>query len=463
MHVNKGRTIAQCLKDRTDYAKNGEKTQQGELVSSYACNAEIADKEFAESKMEYLRLTGRKPKGDIIAYQIRQSFKPGEITPEEANRIGYETAMRFTKGNHAFIVATHTDKAHIHNHIIFNSTNLACDRKFRDSWFIALALQKLSDLVCLENGLSIIKPRKPSEREKRTTYPQKETLRSEICADINSALLQKPEDFEKLLKLLMEQGYEIKRGKNLAIKGKSQKRFIRFKSLGAGYTETDLKDILAEKSEQSPERKENGKRGFHKKKEFDLLIDIQKKIQEGKGAGYTRWAKVYNIKQISQALLFLQEHEVRDYETLAARANAASSLFSELTQTIKVSEKRLGEIAVLKTHIINYAKTKDIYVAYRKSGYSKRYFEAHREEITLHKAAKEAFGKLDGKIPRVKDLSAEYAVVLAEKKRAYAEYRQVKKDMQEYLTAKHNVDAILGESYKEEQTKEKQKQNNHEL
>ena len=149
MHQNKGKTIAQCLKDRVGYAKNEEKTGRGELVSSYACNAEIADKEFAESKREYLRITGRKPKGDIIAYQIRQSFKPGEITPEEANRIGYETAIRFTKGNHAYIVATHIDKAHIHNHIIFNSTNLACDRKFRDYWFIALALQKLSYIICL--------------------------------------------------------------------------------------------------------------------------------------------------------------------------------------------------------------------------------------------------------------------------------------------------------------------------
>lgn len=166
LHVNKGKTIAQCLKDRTDYAKNGEKTEQGRYISSYACNAEIAEKEFAWSKSEYLRITGRRPKGDIIAYQIRQSFKPGEITPEEANAVGYETALRFTKGNHAFIVATHTDKAHIHNHIIFNSTNFSCDRKFRDSWFIALALQKLSDQVCLEHGLSVIKPRKLSEREK---------------------------------------------------------------------------------------------------------------------------------------------------------------------------------------------------------------------------------------------------------------------------------------------------------
>ena len=141
MHQNKGKSIAQCLKDRTDYAKNSEKTDHGELISSYACDKETVDQEFLLSKQEYFRITGRTQAGDIIAYQIRQSFKLGEITPEEANRIGYETAMRFTKGNHAFIVATHIDRAHVHNHVIFNSTNIACDRKFRDSWFIALAFR----------------------------------------------------------------------------------------------------------------------------------------------------------------------------------------------------------------------------------------------------------------------------------------------------------------------------------
>ena len=180
MHANKGKSIARCLKDRTDYAVNEEKTQQGKYISSYACNVELADKEFAQSKKEYFQWTGRTPKGDIIAYQIRQSFKPGEITPEEANQVGYETAMRFTKGEHAFIVATHIDRAHVHNHVIFNSTNLSCDRKFRNSWFIALALQRLSDLVCLEHGLSVIKPRKPGEREKYTKYPKKETIRSRL-------------------------------------------------------------------------------------------------------------------------------------------------------------------------------------------------------------------------------------------------------------------------------------------
>ena len=173
MHQNKGRSVMRCLKDRTDYAMNGEKTDEGKYISSYQCNPELVDLEFAQAKKEYLHKTWRQPKGDVIAYQIRQSFKPGEITPEEANEVGYETGMRFTKGKHAFIVATHVDRAHIHNHIIFNSTNLECDRKFRDFWFSGIALQRLSDIICLEHGLSVIPKVKPSERQRRTKYPER--------------------------------------------------------------------------------------------------------------------------------------------------------------------------------------------------------------------------------------------------------------------------------------------------
>ena len=144
MHQNKGKSVAKSLSDRTDCAKNGEKTENGQFISSYACQAESVDEEFMLSKREYERLTERHHKGNIIAYQIRQSFKPGEITPEEANQVGYETAMRFTKGNHAFIVATHTDKAHIHNHIIFNSTSLDCTHKFRDFFFVE-KLEKIAE------------------------------------------------------------------------------------------------------------------------------------------------------------------------------------------------------------------------------------------------------------------------------------------------------------------------------
>ena len=143
LHKNRGKSVAACLKSRTDYAKNPDKTNKGELVSSYECSPLTADEEFMLSKRQYELVTGRRQKNDVIAYQIRQSFKPGEITAEEANKVGYELAMRFTKGKYAFIVATHTDREHIHNHIIYNSTALDSTRKFRDFLLSGLAVQRL--------------------------------------------------------------------------------------------------------------------------------------------------------------------------------------------------------------------------------------------------------------------------------------------------------------------------------
>ena len=158
LHAGKGRSVARSLNDRTDYAKNPEKTAKGELVTSYGCDPYTVDEEFMLQKREYYQKTGRSQQNDVIAYQIRQSFKPGEVTPEEANRLGRELAMRFTKGKFAFIVATHTDRAHLHNHIVYNSVSMDGTKKFRDFRRSGLALQKVSDLICLENGLSVIAP-----------------------------------------------------------------------------------------------------------------------------------------------------------------------------------------------------------------------------------------------------------------------------------------------------------------
>lgn len=451
MHQNKGKTLQKCLKDRTDYAQNPEKTDAGELVSSYQCDPEFVEEQFAHSKKEYYEITHRKIVGDIIAYQIRQSFKPGEVTPEEANRIGYETAMRWTKGQHAFIVATHIDKAHIHNHIIYNSTALSCDRKFRNFLFCGVALQKVSDLVCLENGLSVIEPLKPGERMKRTEYPDRRSFRDDIRDAIDTSLEQNPKDMDELLRLLLEKGYESKRGKYVSVRGKGQKTFLRFRSLGAGYREEDLERIFAGEAREKVvdvERKEAPK--------LDMLLDIQKMIAKGKGPGYERWAKVHNIKQMAQTLLFLEEHNLRDYGELDIKAKTASQRFAEITERQKALEARLAEIAVLKKHIINYSKTKQIYVAYRESGYSKKFFEEHREEITLHKAAKDAFSKIKGKIPTIKELNAEYAEVLMEKKKTYAEYKQARQEMKDYQTAKYNVDRFL-QTEEQEKRAEKHK------
>lgn len=452
MHQNKGRSLQKCLKDRTDYAQNPEKTDGGELVSSYQCDPEFVEEQFAASKEEYLDITGRKIVGDIIAYQIRQSFKPGEITPEEANKIGYETAMRWTKGEHAFIVATHIDRAHIHNHIIYNSTALSCDRKFRNFLFCGVALQKVSDLVCLENGLSVIEPLKPGQRVKRTEYPDRRSFREDIRTAIDACLEQKPKDIDELLKLLFEMGYESKRGKYVSVKGPGQKKFLRFRSLGAGYREQDLEKYFVGEPRNVAATEE-----VQTEPKLDMLLDIQKMIAKGKGPGYERWAKVHNIKQMAQTLLFLEEHNLRDYDELAAKAKDVSMIFGEITERQKALEARLTEITELKKHIINYSKTKEIYVQYRKCGYSKKFFEEHREEITLHKAAKEAFSKIQGKIPSIRELNQEYAEVLQEKKKTYAEYRKARREMKDYQTAKYNVDQFLKKEEQEKQAENQKK------
>ena len=442
LHKNKGKSVAACLKSRTDYAQNPDKTQQGELVSSYECSPLTVDEEFMISKRQYELMTGRRQKSDVIAYQIRQSFKPGEITAEEANKVGYKLAMRFTKGKHAFIVATHTDRQHIHNHIIYNSTALDSTRKFRDFLLSGLAVQRLSDLICLEHQLSVIEIKPYRERQKRTLYPLKESNRDKLCAVIDGILLnEKPASFEVFLQKLERQGYEAKRGKHTAVKGKGQKRFIRFRTLGTGYGEDEIKAVLEGKAKHQPYQKQPPK-----EQPFQLLVDIQGKMAEGKSVGYKKWATKFNLKEMSKTLLFLQEQKIGSAEELRERAAAATERYHAMGDSIKAAEARLTEIAVLKTHIINYAKTRPVYDAYRKSGYSKKFLEAHREEITLHKAAKAAFDEAGlQELPKVKALDAEFAELLTKKKAAYPDYRKARNEMQELMKAQKNVEMFFAE------------------
>lgn len=453
LHINKGKTIAQCLADRTDYSQNVEKTNGGEYISSYECDPETADQEFLLSKRQYLQMTGRTQEHDVIAYQIRQSFKPGEITPEEANEIGYELAMRFTKGNHAFLVATHIDKAHIHNHIIYNSTTLDCLHKFRDFRRSGLAVQRLSDVICLEHGKSVIQPKPYKERAKRTDYPRRPCHRDDIRQAIDRALLKKPKDFEELIRLLVEAGFEYKDGKQPSLRGKDGGRFLRFRSLGEGYTVEDLKAALAGKGRHPVK---SSKMQNHRRT-LDLPINIQEKLASGKGAGYERWAKVYNLKAAAKAILFLQEKDIHTMEQLRKKTDDITQHSHELLDSMKQSENRLAEIAILRKHIVNYAKTRETYVAYRKAGYNRKFYEAHREELTLHKAAKEAFDQLKiKKIPKMKELNAEYAKVLESKKKTYAEYRKVRAEMQDYQIALKVAEACVGEEAEKEMVQKEQ-------
>ena len=441
LHKDKGKSVAACLKSRTDYVQNPDKTEHGELISSYECSPLTVDEEFMLSKRQYELVTGRRQKSDVIAYQIRQSFKPGEITAEEANKVGYELAMRFTKGKYAFIVATHTDREHIHNHIIYNSTALDSTRKFRDFLLSGLAVQRLSDLICLEHQLSVIEIKPYRERQKRTLYPPKESNRDRLCGVIDTILAEKPKDYEVFLQGLEQQGYEVKRGKHTAVKGKGQKRFIRFRTLGTGYSEEEIKAVLDGKAKHQSYQKQPPK-----EQPFRLLVDVQEKMAEGKSVGYKKWATKFNLKEMSKTLLFLQEQKISSADELRERATAATERYHAMGDSIKAAETRLAEIAVLKTHIINYAKTRPVYDAYRKVGYSKAFLEAHREEITLHKAAKAAFDEAGlQKLPKVKELDAEFAELLTKKKASYPDYRKARNVMQELVRAQKNVERFFAE------------------
>ena len=323
---SKGQSVIRSLTERTDYVKAPEKTENGSLVYAYGCTPQLVAAEFALSKRQYAQHTGRKAPG-VIAYHIRQSFKPGEITPEEANIVGRELAERFLKGKHAYIVCTHVDRKHIHSHIIFNSTTLDGTAKFQNIFNSSRVVSRLSDLICLEHSLSVINN---PQRYSGITYDKwlgdKKQLshRDVLRAAIDDALAKQPKTFEALLQIVRESGYRVSVGKSVTFYKDGQKG-IKLHSLGAGYSEAELRDVTAGKATHNP-------RG--KRERASLLVDIQAKLAAGKGVGYERWAKVFNVKQMAKTLLYLQEHGIKSRAELTARTDAASEKLSVLNDCI---------------------------------------------------------------------------------------------------------------------------------
>lgn len=456
LHTGKGRDVGTAISDIIDYVENPEKTDNGRLITGYQCDSRTADAEFLFSKRRYKTITGRTQESDVIAYHVRQSFAPGEVTPEEANRIGQEFAMRFLKGNNAFIVCTHIDKLHVHNHIIWNSTTLACDKKFRNFWGSTKAVQRLSDTICVQHGKSIIEnPKRHGQSYNKWLGDQaKPAHRDLLRAAIDDALNKRPADFDALLKLLQEDGCEVvRRGKTYSLRAPGRKGTVRMDSLKEGYTEDDLLAVLSGKREHTPRKKD----ALDKPRKANLFIDIQAKLDAGKGAGYERWAKVFNLKQMAQTMNYLREHGLLDYAELTEKTAAATAQFNTLSAQIKAAEARMAEIAVLKTQIINYAKTREVFDGYKASRYSKKYLSEHEADIILHRAAKKTFNDMGlKKLPTVKSLQEEYAKLLSEKKSAYADYRRLRDEMRELLTVKSNVDHMLGDDAHETEKEKEQ-------
>ena len=331
------------------------------------------------------------------------------------------------------------DKRHIHNHIIFNSTTLDGTAKFRNFLGSGLAMGRLSNLICIEHGLSVIgSPR----RYTHPTYDRwlggkkQPSHRDVLRAAIDGALARKSETFEELLQFVRESGYRVSAGKSVTFYKAGQKG-IKLHTLGAGYSEAELRDVIAGKATHNP-------RG--KRERASLLVDVEAKLAAGKGGGYERWAKVFNVKQVAKTLLYLQEHGIKSRAELTERTDAASEKLSALNERIREIDARLTEINELRGQIIAYAKTREVFAEYKASRYSRKFYDAHEDAIEQHRAAKQYFNAHGiEKLPKVKNLTAEFDTLVAEKRAAYAEYRAIRDEQRELLVHRHNVETLLGE------------------
>ena len=442
------------MKERFDYGQNPDKTQGGELISSYECDYMTADAEFLLSKAKYKATTGREQRrdADVLCYQIRQSSKPGEITPEEANRIGYETAMRWTKGKYQFFVCTHIDKEHIHNHIYYNSTAYDRSRKFRNFIGSSFALRRLSDRVCLEHDLSVIANPKLHSKGRYLHYGQwlgenqKLSQKEQICLAIDAALTERPVDFADFLRRMETAGIQVKHGRggviSFLVPGQQRAARFRASTLGDGYGPEDVQAVIDGKA---PTRTATARKAPAPRR-VNLLIDIQERMRQGKGPAYERWAKVYNLKQMAAALQYLKEHQLFEYDDLAAKTDAATERFHTLAGDIQQTEAELSRVSDLMAAVVQYAKTRPAFDGYKAAKYSRKYLAEHEAELADYRAAKATMAELLGgeKLPKMDVLKEKRRQLAARKKALYLEYRKAQQDMRELVAVKGSVDHLHG-------------------
>ena len=442
------RTALQSLKDRFDYGLNPEKLG---TVSSYLCDPATAHAEFMLVKNQYQGETDRRAGHGALCYQIRQAFPPGEVTAEEANRIGYETAMRWTKGKYQFFVCTHIDKEHIHNHIYYNSTAYDRSRKFRNFIGSSFALRRLSDRVCLEHDLSVIANPKLHSKGRYLHYGQwlgenqKLSQKEQIRFAIDAALTERPVDFADFLRRMETAGIQVKHGRggviSFLVPGYEKPTRLRASTLGEGYDPADIRAVIAGERPAPVLREE-----APPPQRIDLIIDIQERLSQGKGPAYERWAKVYNLKQMAAALQYLREHKLGDYATLEAATTGAVDRFHALAGKLRDTEAALSKVSDLMAATVDYAKTRPVFEGYKAARYSKKYLAAHEAELATYRAAKAAMNDIlaGSKLPKMADLKQQRRKLAAQKKALYSEYRKAQEEMREAVAVKANIDHLLG-------------------
>ena len=444
MAVTKIKPIKSTLSKALDYIENPDKTDGKMLVSSFGCSYETADIEFEYTLSQALQ------KGNNLAFHLIQSFEPGEVDYETAHKIGKQLADAVTKGQHEYVLTTHIDKGHVHNHIIFCAANFVDHRKYNSNKRSYYGIRNMSDKLCRENGLSVVVPGKGSKGKSYAEYQAEKTgtsWKGKLKTAID-ALIPQVSSFEELLQRLQAAGYEVKPGKYISCRAPGQERFTRLKTLGADYTEEALKERIES-------RRTRAAKAPRADRSVSLLIDIQNSIKAAQSRGYEQWAKIHNLKQAAKTMNFLTEHKIEQYADLTAKIAEIQSESEQAADALKSAEKRLADMAVLIKNVSTYQKTKPAYDAYRKAKNKEKYRSGQERAIILHEAAAKSL-KAAGvtKLPNLAALQAEYETLQAQKEALYADYGKLKKQVREYDVIKQNIDSILQAEKQPEREKE---------
>ena len=432
MAITKIHPIKSTLKKALDYITDPGKTEDKILVSSFGCGIETADIEFQMTLRQAMN------KGNNLAHHLIQSFAPGEASYEQAHEIGKQLADAVLGGKYEYVVATHVNKGHLHNHIIFCAVDFAAHKKYISNRQSYANIRRTSDRLCKENGLSVVIPGKERGKSYAEYSAEKQgtSYKAKLKLAIDS-LIPRCVDFDDFLRRMAALGYEIKRGKYVSFRAAGQERFTRSKILGEAYTEEAITERIKGKVIlKAPKQERRG---------VTLMMDLESNIKAQQSAGYKRWATIENLKRAAKTMNYLTDHGIEYYDDLERKVAELFSANSKAASTLKAAETRLNDMALLIKNISTYKELKPLYEEYRKSRDKEKYLRGHESEIILFEAAAKAIkaSGISDRLPNLQALKVEYKRLSAEKDLLRTEYDTVKRQMKEYDGIKRNVDSIL--------------------
>ena len=440
MAVTKIKAIRGTLSKAIAYILNPEKTDEKLLVSSYGCASETAAREF-EWTRKIAEQKGMNPVR-IIARHVIQSFEIGEVTPELAHEIGKQFADEILGGKYEYVLTTHIDKDHVHNHLIFNAVDFVDYHAYKSYKRIYYDMREVSDRLCKENGLSVIPPsqnkgmgyKEYTEAKRGTSWKQK--LKQTIDRLVITA-----KDYDDFLRLMQEAGYEIKTGKYISFRAEGQERFTRSKTIGENYTEERIKERIAGRTPRR-NRRQTVPKGI------SLIGDIQERIRLIDSKGYEYKAKLTILKEAARTLNYLTENNLLQYADLEKKVEDVHSSYDRTGKELKVVEARLREVQPLIKNISNYQRLKPVYDAFQKAKDKPSFKAKHEAELVIFEAARSTLLAMQGdeKLPSLKTLQAEQQRLLDEQQRLYDERAKLKKEAKQIETIKSNVDTFLAPS-----------------